>query len=130
MKVEPWKGLNEHPGKNRFLASLNYSYGLLQIQIEYSKLDVSYVVMFRSPTYFKAMDEGDLLKFQSQFSHPIFVDSFIFEAFDTELINYCHSEKLEMLDKTKYRHFIIATDDDYIDVVTYDDLPTLAVIDL
>ena len=76
------------------------------------------------------MDEGDLLKFQSQFSKPIFVDSFIFEAFDTELINYCHSEKLEILDKTKYRHFIVAADDDYIDVITYDDIPTLAAIDL
>ena len=130
MKVEQWEGLNEHPGQNRFLASLNYSCGLLQVQIEYRKLDTSYILMFRSPTYFRVMDEADLLRFQNQFSKPIFAESFIFEAFETELIDYCHSEKLEILDKAKYRHFIIATDDDYVDVVMYEDIPTLVKIDL
>ncbi len=76
------------------------------------------------------MNEGDLLKFQSQFNKPIFADSFIFEAFETDLIDFCHNEKQEILDKSKYRHFIIVSDDDFIDVVTYDDEPTLAVIDL
>ncbi|XOV79772.1 MAG: hypothetical protein ACFHVJ_02160 [Aestuariibacter sp.] len=130
MQVELWDGLAKHPGQNRFIASLTYSYGLLKIQIEYRELDTSFVLMFRSPTYFRVMDEGDLLRFQSQFNTPIFADSFIFEAFNTELIDFCHREKQEILDKEKYHHYIIATDDDFIDVVTYDDEPTLVAIDL
>ncbi len=130
VNVELWSGLDKHPGQNRFVASLTYSYGLLKIQIEYRNLDTSFVLMFRSPTYFRVMDEGDLLRFQSQFNKPIFTESFIFEAFETELIEFCYREKHEILDKDKYRHYIIATDDDFIDVVVYDDKPTLAVLDL
>lgn len=97
--VEPWKGLKEHPGQNRFLANLSYSYGLLTIQIEYRKLESSYVVMFRSPTLFRVMDEGDLLRFQSQFEGPVFASSFIFELFDTELINFVMKKEIALWTK-------------------------------
>ena len=130
MKLEKWNGLAEHPGQNRFLASLTYTHGLLSIQVEYRKLDTCFVLMFRSPTYFRVMDEGDLLKFQNQFSAPVFATSFIYQAYETELIDFCYVQKEQILEKDKYRHFIIVTDDDFIDVVTYDDEPTLAVIDL
>jgi hypothetical protein len=128
--VEPWKGLKEHPGQNRFLANLSYSYGLLTIQIEYRKLESSYVVMFRSPTLFRVMDEGDLLRFQSQFEGPVFASSFIFELFDTELINFCYEERDRSMDKGKYRHFAVVSDDDFVEIVTYDDEPTITAIDL
>ena len=130
MHVEPWKGLKEHPGQDRFLANLHYSRSLLTIQIAYMKLERSYLLMFRAPTLFRVMDEGDLLRFQKQFKEPVFAESFIYELFDTELINYCFEEKLCSVDKSKYRHFVVVSDDDFIDIVLIDDEPTITAIDL
>ncbi|MDP5460479.1 hypothetical protein [Alishewanella sp. SMS8] len=130
MHVEPWKGLKEHPGQDRFLANLNYSRALLTIQIAYMKLERSYLLMFRAPTLFRVMDEGDLLRFQKQFKEPVFAGSFIYELFDTELINFCFEERDRSIDKAKYRHFAVVSDDDFIDIVLIDDEPTITAIDL
>ncbi|WP_199271644.1 hypothetical protein [Paraglaciecola sp. L3A3] len=130
MNIELWKGSNDQPKQDRFLASLNYSHGLLTAQIEYRKLDQSYLIAFRTPHYFRVMDEGDLLKFQSQFDTPVFADGFIYQAYDSELINYCFNEKHEIFEKDKFNHFILVTDDEFIDVITYDDQPTIVAIDV
>lgn len=76
------------------------------------------------------MDERDLLRFQKQFKEPVFAESFIYELFDTELINYCFEEKLCSVHKAKYLHFIVVSDDDFIDIVLIDDEPTITVVDL
>jgi len=130
VKIELWKGYSEQPRQNRFLASLNYSHGLLTVQIEYSKLDQSYLVVFRAPHYFRVMDEGDLLKFQSQFDTPVFANGFIYQIYDSELINYCYNEKCEILEKEKFNHFVLVTDDDFIDVIAFDDEPSIVAIDV
>lgn len=34
------------------------------------------------------------------------------------------------MDKGKYRHFAVVSDDDFVEIVTYDDEPTITAIDL
>tara|TARA_R110001606_G_scaffold124461_1_gene257925 strand:+ start:182 stop:412 length:231 start_codon:yes stop_codon:yes gene_type:complete len=76
------------------------------------------------------MDEGDLLKFQSQFDTPVFANGFIYQIYDSELINYCYNEKCEILEKEKFNHFVLVTDDDFIDVIAFDDEPSIVAIDV
>jgi hypothetical protein len=124
MKINKWGGVEQFKD-HRHLKSLSYSYGVLSIHVAYPNRSLSYVIIFDRPVLYRAMDEGDLLKYQNSLNsiNTELSGGFIFEVSESEEIEYCFSQKLEILEKEKYRHFQVVTDDDIIDVVTFNEEP-------
>jgi hypothetical protein len=124
MKINKWGGVEQFKD-HRHLKLLSYSYGVLSIHVAYPNRSLSYVIIFDCPVLYRVMDEGNLLKYQNSLNsiNTELSSGFIFEVSESEEIEYCFSQKLEILEKEKYRHFQVVTDDDIIDVVTFDEEP-------
>lgn len=124
MEINKWDRIEQSKAP-RHLKLLSYSYGVLNIHVAYPSRSLSYVIIFYCPVFFKSMDEGDLLKYQNSLN-AMNIDlssGFIFELNDSEEVSYCFNQKLEILEKERYRHFQVVTDDDIIDIITLDEEP-------
>lgn len=126
MKIYKWNGIEQSKDR-RHLNSLSYSYGVLSIHVAYPNRSLSYLIIFNSPIFYRAMDECNLLKYQNSLNsiNAELSEGFIFELGESEEIEFCFSQKLEMQEREKYRHFQIVTDDDIIDVVTFNEEPKI-----
>ncbi len=104
--------------KNRFLVSIGYSGGILEIQLSPSedggtddvKISFDWIYSFR------LTDEGDLLKLQNDLCGKLTVG--IYTLNDSDYLRWFNEQSFEIHNDEKLNHYLIVTSTEIVEVIS------------